>query len=161
MSLWDKIRAALSGGVRAVAKRKRAPRIHLMPMHNVTFRRKDRDGSKAVKVSNVSAAGIGFIRSSAQSWPAQGAMIEGMLSIGGREMPIQAKVMRITPEVVGCAIDTAKYDLDDLLAHHFDRELSALEMKEADPIPLRGAPAGKVRRLVGARNGAAMPSGPT
>jgi hypothetical protein len=121
----------------------------MLPLHNISFRRRDRDMDRTVQVANISASGIGFIRSSAAFWPDVGEIVEGTLTIAGREFALEAKVVRISSTVVGCVIDNNKYNMGELVTHYFDRELSAISMKDIKPPRVDGLPEGNVRCLVG------------
>jgi len=122
---------------------KRAPRIYMIPLHDVVFDQKHPLVERSIKIANLSASGVGFIRSACTSWPTTGTIIRGDFVIEGNRVPMAARLVHISPMVVGCAYEGETVQIEKMVQRFFKIELEAARMTEVKASK-RDGPKGKV-----------------
>ncbi len=145
MNLFNKILKVLRPSTELASSRKdlssriladRAPRIPMSSLHNTEFSL-IRDNMQQVQlpISNLSLTGLGFSRSSLDTWPAIGAPLKGSLQIGVDSFAVTAHVVHTSATTVGVHFENPsaaatlailKYFESELLAHQLVRISSKL-----------------------------------
>src|SRR6478672_8527324 len=80
----------------------REPRVQMLVLHRISFQRLDPPPAEKIAVANLSTTGVGFIRNSVANWPAPGSKIRGEFTFDGKTYPAIARIVHISPMVVGC-----------------------------------------------------------
>lgn len=114
------------------ARVERASRVRLMPLHDVYFRPMGETGEPVV-VANLSSTGMGLVREVGRFWPQPQAVVQGEVIMPNGAYQVQAKVVRSTPTIVGCAFLNTPTALFDAIQEYFKVELSALQLAEVNP----------------------------
>ena len=137
MGFISKILAAFSGdsetsGEPAEAQTSvmaRAPRVRILPLHNISFILGASDTVQPISLSNISTTGVSFIRDSRQVWPQTGTIIDGKFLFQGREYPASMQIVHISGNMVGCQFSTAVREvISPMVLRYFELELSALQL---------------------------------
>lgn len=114
----------------------RARRMTMIPVHSVEFQTAE---GVALPLVNLSLTGIGFLRSSRVSWPIEGDILSGTLSIQGEAMSCSVRVAHISETTVGCEFVDGKESLKNQLVSFFRVELDGTQVREVKPSALQPA----------------------
>ncbi len=122
----------------------RAPRVQLVPLHHVAFKKKGAPaGEPLLRMTNLSATGLGFAKDSAPDWPKEGGTLSGQLVLGEQEFDVTLKIVYITPAKVGGHFIQPPMALKRAVEQYFDLELAALNLDEVRPELLKPEPNGQ------------------
>lgn len=110
----------------------RSARISVFPVYDVYFQAAQGNREPAVVV-NVSSSGMGLLRVSGRLWPERGAVLDGEVNVHGKQVSVQAKVVRSTAAIVGCSFLGDTTLLAQTLSEYFSVELSAVHLSEVNP----------------------------
>lgn len=122
----------------------RAPRVQLVPLHHVAFRKKGAEpGDPMIRMTNLSATGAGFYRDSAPNWPKEGGTLSGHIVLGEKEYEVTLKIVYLTPNRVGGHFIQPPLALKHAVEQYFDLELAALKLDEVRPELLKEEPDGQ------------------
>jgi len=116
----------------------RAPRIRLLPLHNIEFTLKHPSATYHIKLANLSLSGAGFIRSTAISWPPVGTILRGDFKVEKKNYPVCAQIVHISPLVVGCSYEGDVSGVQGMIKDYFRVEMLALKMIEVHPGDIPG-----------------------
>src|SRR4051794_29939871 len=103
-------------------KTPRAPRIQILPLHNIHFEQKDPPLADHVEVANLSPSGVGFIRESFKKLPKSGDVLKGNLMIGRDVHSVGVKVIHAAGAIVGGHFENPTPPLDQAIQKYFDIE---------------------------------------
>ena len=106
----------------------RAPRISLLPVHQVHFRRTDLSPSEQINVANLSLGGAGFVRTPGSIWPLIQNTLRGSLTLKNESFDLELKVVFISHSVVGCEFLKFPKELPRKIAEYFKLEIGAQKM---------------------------------
>jgi hypothetical protein len=132
--------------------KRRGPRIQLLPLHHVEFRRRIPPPPATVRIANVSARGIGFLRGTAVGWPGCGEDVEGDLVLESSVLPVRARVVHAGNALVGCEIQGDVPGLSLAIHEFFRVELAATALAEVPTQMLQPDKEGDVRWFRGGEN---------
>lgn len=118
----------------------RLPRAKIEPLHEIGFQFASADDP--LQIANISAGGIGFIKSSLERWPEPGSIIEGRLTIAGSRFDVKVKVAHASAAVVGASFEQPPKPMGAKIREHLLAELSALNMVCVPRENLRDEPDG-------------------
>jgi len=130
----------------------RAPRVSLLPLHEVKFHMSSPVESGGILVANLSASGAGFIRASARSWPPEQSILRGNLELAGKSIPVVLKVIHNSPGIVGCSFEGESTQLKKILDTSFGVDLLAMKLEEVPAKLQKGMSEGKARQFRGNEN---------
>ncbi|MDH5297479.1 MAG: hypothetical protein OEV91_00485 [Desulfobulbaceae bacterium] len=131
----------------------RAPRVHILPLHNIHFVMAGSGSGDPASLANLSFSGVGLLADGHRRWPPPGAMIFGDFLFGGDRHPVSMLVVRSAGKIVGCQFDSSsKERLRPLVLRYFDLELSALRLYPVDPQYLKEEEDGQPHWLRGHDN---------
>ena len=159
MSIFNKLILSIAGGkehppmtpVRSRTSIKRSPRVHILPLHNVSFSKTGDE--KTIKLSNLSVTGAGFLRNLHHDWTETDEVMDGSFSFKGKKYPISMKIIHHSPMIIGCAFDEPNRKvMRSFVSRYFDLELSALQLYEVDPKYLKDEKTGTPRWFQGKDN---------
>ncbi len=108
----------------------RPARVRMLPLHGVVFHRLDGPKPALLKILNLSVSGIGLENAASAVWPATGAILTGKLIRGNDTIALKLKLMRKTPQVVGCAFVEAPPTLRSQIDVWFGLEIAASKMAD-------------------------------
>lgn len=136
MSLSDLLQSAF-GAVHRPAEsdpRRVAPRVRVEPLHTIGFRWTGTEGTVDVPVANISASGVALMRS-AFGGRETAAVLQGVLGLGPRQVPVALHQVHVTHDVIGCCFVDPARELVDAINAHLAAELQALEMVRVEVGP--------------------------
>ncbi len=107
----------------------RAPRVSILPLHNISFHLRDTDYQ--VTLGNISSSGVGFLKDSQNKWPKIGSKLRGIFPFAEKELPITMEVVHGSSSIIGCRFDPSISGfMRSLVLRKFDLELTALRLKK-------------------------------
>jgi uncharacterized protein YbjT (DUF2867 family) len=119
---------------------RRLPRVEIEPLHEIGFQLESAEN--LLQIANISAGGIGFIRSSLERWPEPRSVIEGRLTIGGSSFEVKVKVVHASVAVVGVSFEQPPKPMVAKIREYLLAEISALDMVWVPRESLRDEPDG-------------------
>ena len=107
----------------------RAPRARLLDSDYIYFVSPVFPGIK-IGVLNISVTGVGLDESSLLKWPEVDAGLEGKFHFQNAEVPVELRIVRRRPPVIGCAYVGDAAPLRRAIIDFFSVELDAQKMSE-------------------------------
>jgi len=118
-------------------KLRRYPRVRLKEGVAPYLRLTDPISSPKLQLNDISAGGVGILRTTEVDWPAPGTRMKGLFGLGGEEIPVDLKVIGIYSKVIGCEFAGDFRPIRKKITEHFDFEISAAGMREINPDVLK------------------------
>jgi len=123
---------------------RRAPRVELLPLQEVSFQLKNSEGTVALPASNISSSGAGLLRSAMKAWPPEGEIMRGALRVGSKSVPCELKLVHLSPLVAGCAFEGDTGPVAACVKSYFDAEMEGMDLRQINSSflkrPERGTP---------------------
>lgn len=111
----------------------RAPRVKILPLHNIGFRPKGPLLTPLFPVANVSPNGIGLLAESFKHHPKPGDLIEGSLVIGRESHAGVIKVVHVTSKIIGGSFENPSSSLSAAILNYFQLEIAAIALRKINP----------------------------
>lgn len=122
---------------------KRAPRVVLKEIHDITFTQKSGNGEKVYRLFNISFTGLGLISAGQDRVLMVGQEISGDLKIGDQRFPIPLQVRHANEKLVGCAFGQENYDLRRAIEKYLQVEILAIHLNKIHESLLKADPRGQ------------------
>lgn len=129
----------------------RAPRVRLLPLHEIFFWRTEPLPETRVEIANISTTGVGLLRETGIEWPKSGDFAHGEIDLRGQRYPVKIKIAHSSAMILGCSFEDNQAAIRDMVHRYFEYEIAALTLYKANPEVLQAVPDG-VPHWLHARN---------
>lgn len=131
----------------ANSRNSRAPRVRIGPLHEASF--SSPGLTSTLGLGNLSVSGVGLIRTGNEPVPEVGTVLQGRMKLGWREFDCSMRLVRSTPQILGCAFETPSIEFTKWIHDYFEIELTATTLTRAPASVLQADPNGAPNWLHG------------